>query len=223
MANSNWSAENAAKAFIKTMKMGKGVKEPDVSEFVSALAAGNNAKLMVAACGVDTTGISTVLALLAAANLTDGKVVCILRSPEEINKYRSMLGENVQVEFSVGEAESLMVSEYKESDFVVVDCNLYDHAKMSRLVQTGGAAAAIVLGYNALSNKSGMSWSWGSDDSKAVQLLPIGEGLLLSRITGKGDRRRRKNGGGNWVVKVDKCTGEEHVFRVRSHGRTIAC
>ncbi|XP_047340492.1 uncharacterized protein LOC124944073 [Impatiens glandulifera] len=217
---SNWSAENAAQAFIKTTKMGKGMKEPDVLEFISAQAAGNNARLMVAACS-GGEGISTVVALGAAAHLTGGKVVCILKSTRELIHYQSVLPEylcDTQVEFAIGEAETLIVNDYKESDFVVVDCNLYDHEKISGLVKAvkersriNGGGDAIVLGYNAF-NKG----SWGGS---TTQFLPIGEGLLLTRISGGKERRKS----GNWVVKVDKCTGEEHVFRVRSRDRTITC
>jgi hypothetical protein len=67
------------------------------------------------------------------------------------------------------------------------------------------------VGYNAFSKRS-----WRSGGSK-TQLLPIGGGLLVTRIAtdakiadGCGCGKRS-----HWVVKVDKCTGEEHVFRVR--------
>ncbi|KAF5207348.1 Peptidyl-trna hydrolase ict1 protein [Thalictrum thalictroides] len=61
-----WSAENATKAYLRTLKMGKRNKQPDVAEFVSALAAGNSAQLMVDVC----SGIAgaTTLALFVIGN-----------------------------------------------------------------------------------------------------------------------------------------------------------
>ncbi|GLT84426.1 hypothetical protein SLE2022_026580 [Rubroshorea leprosula] len=61
----NWSAEHATKAYLRALKMGKRGKEPDVSEFISAMAAANNAQMMVMVC----SGVagSTTVALVAAA------------------------------------------------------------------------------------------------------------------------------------------------------------
>ncbi|XAR66160.1 hypothetical protein NMG60_11012280 [Bertholletia excelsa] len=78
-----WSAENATRAFLKTRKMGKRVKEPDVAEFVSALAAGSNALLMVVASAI--VACSATLALADAAPQTGGRVVYILPGIEELN------------------------------------------------------------------------------------------------------------------------------------------
>ncbi|GKE43871.1 putative S-adenosyl-L-methionine-dependent methyltransferase [Tanacetum coccineum] len=89
------------------------------------------------------------------------------------------------------------------------------------------AAGPTTLGLIAASHQTGKtrynafwkdSWLWSRSNS---HLLPIGEGLLLMRVAGKRDNGGAKSGsygGGRrsrWVVKVDKCTGEEHVFRVR--------
>lgn len=49
--------------------------------------------------------------------------------------------------------------------------------------------------------------------------LPIGEGLLVTKtdLNVKKDIdmvvQRKKS---NWIVQVDNCTGEEHIFRVIS-------
>ncbi|XP_075079411.1 uncharacterized protein LOC107820947 [Nicotiana tabacum] len=68
-----WSAENATKAFLKTMNMGKRAIEPNEAEFISALAVGNNVQLMVVACA--NVADSTTRALAAAAQQTGGRVV----------------------------------------------------------------------------------------------------------------------------------------------------
>ncbi|PIM97160.1 hypothetical protein CDL12_30372 [Handroanthus impetiginosus] len=206
-----WSAENATNAYLRTVRMGKSAKEPNGAEFISALAAGKNAQFMVVACG--GAADSTTLALVAAAQQTGGRIICILRGLKELNSSKITLGRNAtHVEFVVGDAETLLLTNYKESDFVAVDCNLEKHEAMISALQDKVRRDnnTIVLGYNAFCKES-----WKKSPLR-TQLLPIGEGLLLTRIVA--DRKSKSN----WIVKVDKCTGEEHVFRVRSSvGRVI--
>lgn len=196
---------------------GKRAKEPDVAEFISALAAGSNAQLMVVASA--NAASSTSLAMVAAAHQTGGRVVSIVHGIEELQLSKRALGaEAKNVDFVVGEAPSLLVNDYREADFVVIDCELKNHESIFKAVQAGGRPnGTTVLGYNAFSKDS---WSWGGSET---QLLPIGEGLLLTRVAAKA--KVANNGGSrktsHWVVKVDLCTGEEHVFRVRSPHRRV--
>lgn len=181
---------------------GQKANEPNVAEFISALAAGNNAQLMVVAC--DNAANSSTLALVAAAHQTGGRVVCILRGSEEYKLSKKILGLDAShVEFVIGNAQSLLLSHFREADFVLIDCNLENHEGILRAVQAARKRnGAVVVGYNAFSKGT-----WRSTGSK-TQLLPIGEGLLVTRIAASVKRS-------HWIVKVDKCTGEEHVFRVR--------
>ncbi|GER35030.1 hypothetical protein STAS_11288 [Striga asiatica] len=205
-----WSAENASHAYLRTMRMGKSTKEPNGAEFISALAAGNNARFTVVACGGPAD--STALALVAAAHQTGGRIVCILRDHQNLRASQLALGPNAaNIEFVHGDAKELLSSQYKDSDFVAVDCKLENHeaiiSALHEKIERHHRKNCIVLGYNAFCKET-----WRNSNLKA-QLLPIGEGLLLTR---------RKRSTSNWVVKVDKCTGEEHVFRVRSSvGRFI--
>lgn len=124
-----WSAESATKAYLRAIKMvrkysfenfnqqnsvshleinfvsqEKSAREPDVSEFISALAAGNKAKLMVLACA--GAADSTTLALVAAAHQTGGRVICILREFDKLNPSIEFLQHNaMHVEFVIGDAE----------------------------------------------------------------------------------------------------------------------
>ena len=211
-------------------------KEPNVAEFISALAAGNNARKIAVACaGAANTDI--LVALIAAANQTRGQVVCVLRGIEELIISKKMLepSEIHQIHFVVGESSdtNLINDHFGEADFVLVDCNLVDHQDIVRKIVNhheenarsgGGSGVAVVVGYNAFSRGS-----WRFSDGRKTQFLPIGEGLLVTRVNDNGkynqkmmmnknnhhyhhhDRVRKSH----WVVKVDKCTGEEHVFRVR--------
>ena len=196
-------------------------KEPNVAEFVSALSAGNNAQLMVVACA--TIAGSPTLGLVAAAHQTGGRVVCIVRGEEELHSSMETLGCNAsRVEFVVGEPQLLLSGKYRNADLVVIDCNLENHEEIFRVVQMSAGRSKIsttVLGYNAFCKES---WQWGGS---RTHLLPIGEGLLMTRIAENIEFRGKENGGpgkkSRWIVKVDKCTGEEHVFRVRMpHGRS---
>ncbi|CAI9768223.1 unnamed protein product [Fraxinus pennsylvanica] len=206
-----WSAENATKAYLRTMRMGEKAKEPNGVEFISALAAGNNAKIMVVACA--GAADSTTLALVAAAQQTGGHVICILSSIQD--HYLSGMTQGVnagRVKFVTGDVKNLLMNDYKEADFVAVDCNLENYeAIISSIQESPRCNNTIVVGYNAFCKES---WR---NSPLCSELLPIGEGLLLIRIAAK----KNTNGSGlkkrgNWIVKVDKCTGEEHVFRVRS-------
>ncbi|CAL0321095.1 unnamed protein product [Lupinus luteus] len=210
-----WSAENATKAYLNTLKMGQKTREPNVAEFISALAAGNNAQVMVVACA--GAADSTTLALVAAAHQTGGQVICIVSGHKEINASKSALGIfSLKVQFIVGQAQQLLLDQYDAADFVLIDCNLDSHEEILKSVQEGKKnSGKVVVGYNAFRCRG----SWCSCGSK-TQLLPIGEGLLVTRFgtssdaSPKYDSRMRKTKS-RWIVKVDKCTGEEHVFRVR--------
>lgn len=196
---------------------GKRAKEPDVAEFISALAAGNNAQLMVVACANAATS-TTLLALVAAAQQTGGRVICILQSIQDLHQSKHALDQNANsIEFVTGNPQTLISTDhYKEADFVLIDCNLENHEAMIRAMQMSTRKGAVVVGYNAFCK--GSSWQWSGLKS---HLLPIGAGLLVTKVTENKAKINISNGNGgfqrrsHWVVKVDKCTGEEHVFRVR--------
>ncbi|KAK1366657.1 Chaperonin 60 subunit beta 3, chloroplastic-like protein [Heracleum sosnowskyi] len=213
-----WSAENATKAYLQTIKLGMNAKEPNVGEFISAFAAGNNAQLMVIACA--TTAGCTTVGLNAAAYRTGGRVICIVRGSSELTSSIDALGCNAsRVEFVIGEAQTLLSTKYTNADLVVIDCNIENYEgifKAAEVLTTRGDHAInnkIVLGYNALFCNDLLRW-----DGSKTQYLPIGEGLLIRRIGAKSEEKRKRS---HWIVRVDECTGEEHVFRIRSHHRRV--
>ncbi|KAH0850423.1 hypothetical protein HID58_095580 [Brassica napus] len=139
------------------------------------------------------------------------------------------------IQFVVGEPNdnALINDHFGEADFVLVDCKIKNHQDIVRKIVSqheenartgGGSGVAVVVGYNAFSRGS-----WRFSDGRKTQFLPIGEGLLVTRVNDDGSynqKMMKKNDDdyhqhhdhvrkSNWVVKVDKCTGEEHVFRVR--------
>ncbi|KAJ0681677.1 hypothetical protein HanPI659440_Chr16g0638751 [Helianthus annuus] len=98
-----WSAANATEAYIKTMKMGKRANEPDGAEFISAIAAGNNAQFMVVACAAMAG--STTLGIIAASHQTGGRLVCIVKGIGQLESSKQVLNSDTnRVEF-VGNPE----------------------------------------------------------------------------------------------------------------------
>lgn len=158
--------------------------------------------------------VSRTLALVAAARQTGGRVVCILSGViGDIDASKKSLGRYANcIEFVKGDAKKLLMGDYKGADFVLIDCNIDidGHKNVFRAAKESvmhGSGAGVIVGYNALPK--------GSWRGYKTHFLPIGEGLLVTRIgensdVGGGQKRSR------WVVTVDKCTGEEHVFRVTS-------
>ncbi|KAL2892415.1 Phospholipase D LhSicTox-alphaIA2aii [Bienertia sinuspersici] len=204
----HWSAENATRAYLRTIKMGKRGKEPDVAEFISALAGGNNAKLMVEVCG--SIAGPTTLGLVAAAHQTGGRVVCILPGPTEVQESKSKLSSYVnKVEFITGDQLYLLTNTFKGADFVTLDCNIENHKAIFKSAQKEGA---LVVGYNA-------HHLVPSCNELGGHFLPIGEGLLVSKVVNQHGVKGFSGNGFNdkrskWITKVDRCTGEEHVFKV---------
>ncbi|CAH1439409.1 unnamed protein product [Lactuca virosa] len=167
---------------------GKKADEPDVAEFISAIAAGNNAQLMVVACA-GVAG-STTQGLIVASHETGGRLICMVKVIEELHYSKQALSLDAsQVEFVVGNAQTLLSNDYKSTDLVVIDSNVDNHEGILGSIQNERAKSTIVLGYNTFWKDS---WVWSRSNS---HLLPIGEGLLLMRIVGQSDDGGCKNSG----------------------------
>lgn len=146
-------------------KRGEG---PTKMEFIAALAAGYNSKLMVMA--TSGSSIAAAVALVCASWQTRGHVVCILRSKEELPASREALGEYAySVEFAVGDAWKLLCGEYKSADFVLMDW---------KLVGERGREIFLVANGRFL----------------GARLLPIGKGLVVGRIPAGVEHVKEKRG-----------------------------
>ena len=140
------------------MLQGQKCKEPDVAEFISALAAGNNAQLMVVACG--GAADSTTLALVTAAHQTGGQVICIVPGHEELRASKIALGRMAshQVQFMVGEAQEVLLEHYDQAaDFVLIDCNLENHEEILRFKRVGSKMGQWLWGTMHLAAES-LAW-----------------------------------------------------------------
>ncbi|KAL5160820.1 hypothetical protein HKD37_07G018240 [Glycine soja] len=202
------------------------VQNPGSNEFVSALAAGMKAKLIVEV----TSHVSlTTLALAAAARQNGVRMVCIL--PESIlNDSQEVInnsGLKDQVEFRT-EDPSKLLPFYENIDFFLVDCNKDEnYAKLLNLVDVN-LTRSIVVAKNMVGDgdKKGIRWCLrGKDEKLEVRSLkhPLGNGMKVTRISKsddtnmrfevKGDysKKRRKS---SWIAKFDEESGEEHIYRV---------
>lgn len=191
-------------------KRGNLAKEPNVAEFIAALAAGKNAQLMVMACAGNAG--STTLALGAAAHQTGGRAICILKGYKELHASRKALERySDAIEFVIGDPKTLLLSnDYQDADFVLIDCKMDDHKQLWLAAKKVlHHKDALVVGYNAVHSSPRMP------DLKA-HFLPIGNGLLVSRLSMEDKYRDGCGKKSRWVVKVDALTGEEHVYRITS-------
>ncbi|KAF2298208.1 hypothetical protein GH714_018612 [Hevea brasiliensis] len=148
------------------------------------------------------------LPLVAAAQQTGGQVMCILSTESDFIASRNSLGPYADcVKFVIGDAKALLLSDYKRADFVLIDCNIDDCEGVFRAArECGRNGRRLIIGFNAFQG------SWPNEFK--THFLPIGEGLLVTRIGGKVDDGSGQRKRSRWVIRVDECTGEEHVYRV---------
>lgn len=199
------------------------MQEPGSNEFVSAIAAGMKAKLIVE---VTSRASSSTIALAAAARQTGGKLVCILPEPvlDESKEVINNSGLKDQVEFRTEDPSQLLPS-FENIDFSFVDCKDESYAKLLNLLDVN-PMRSVVVANNLVGDRKGLGGCVRrKDDGKvAVRSVkhPIGKGMEVTMISkndetdkrlvrGQHSRERNKS---KWVAKFDKESGEEHIFRI---------
>ncbi|CAN6566022.1 unnamed protein product [Malus baccata var. baccata] len=227
-----WSAASATNAYFDTLKLCNDrrrqcdswkTQEPGSNEFVSALAAGMKAKLIVEV----TSSVSpSTIALAAAAKHTGGKLVCILPEPvpNESKKIIRDSGLKDLVEFKTGDPFELLLN-YENIDFSLVDCKNDEYTRLLKLLDVN-PRKSVVVANNLVGERKGLEGNLG-EKKKRVPVRstkhPIGKGMEVTMIGKNIDQRGNENWGGGrkktsgkskWVVKVDEKSGEEHIFRV---------
>ncbi|XP_058103596.1 uncharacterized protein LOC131247188 [Magnolia sinica] len=228
-----WSPKSAANAYLDTLKLCKfdyerhhnsfKSAEPATNEFISALAAGMCAQLIVEV----SFGVSKMtIALAVAARQTGGRLVCIVPEAQALPELKQSIkdsGLKDIVEFKVGDPLELLL-EYKNIDFSLVDCKTHNYSALLQLLDVN-PRRSVVVANNLVGGRKGLGGHM-SGMMGAVRSMkhPIGKGMEVTMI-GKSDefgKRERKAGvervrtprKSNWIVKVDEVSGEEHIFRV---------
>ncbi|KAJ7951303.1 S-adenosyl-L-methionine-dependent methyltransferase [Quillaja saponaria] len=222
-----WSTTSATRAYLDTLKLCKSLRgrkdswisrELGSNEFVSALAAGMRAKLIV-----EVTSPPSTIALAASARQTGSRLVCILPEPVLSESKRVIKDSGLKdlVDFKAGDPSKLLPN-YANIDFSLVDCKNDDYTR------------SIVVANNLMGERKGSEGHVkGKDDKVAVRSLkhPIWKGMEITLVGSNAKIEKRNWGGGGhsgnirsssrrklrkskWVVEMDEENGEEHIFRV---------
>ncbi|KZV15078.1 hypothetical protein F511_37480 [Dorcoceras hygrometricum] len=230
-----WSTKSATSAYLDALKLcGKCKKEcsscpaqiPESNEFISALAAGMSAKLIVEV----TSDVSpSTVALAAAARHTGGKLVCIIPEPK-LDKSQKAIddsGLHDLVEFKTGNPVDVL-HDYENIDFSLVDCKADNYGRLLEKLDVN-PRRSVVVANNLLGGGKGLGGHLRRVENKTeVRSMkhPIGSGMEITMIGKSNDfgnnersteRKRRimKRGDkSKWVFEVDEKSGEEHIFRM---------
>lgn len=165
-----------------TLQTTRPLIEPKCMEFISALAAGNRAKLMIEITSKGLTPLT--IALAVAAKQTGGRLVCILPSREEMDTiYTQLKGNDLKkvIRFVVGNPCEV-IKQYKKIDFIVIDCKFEDHLRLFKNIDVNSKGSVVVVVNN---KEGGLSFGEvvkGKRGVESVVTLPIGEGMELTRI-----------------------------------------
>ncbi|KAF3323832.1 hypothetical protein FCM35_KLT11299 [Carex littledalei] len=191
-----WCPETASKAYIEGVKTLAGENQhqeesTDVAEFISAMAGGWKAQLIIDAQS-NSNPTNTSLALMTAARHTHGKYLCL----------------------SEGEAEPKnLMRQLQGVDYLVVDGKRRDVASVVKEARPGPRGMVVVI-YNNVTKSNVVSAAVISGGMRVVRsvFLPIGDGVEVVHVgVGKGPSLE-KTGRSRWIRHVDD-TGEEHLFR----------
>ncbi|KAK3038490.1 hypothetical protein RJ639_029788 [Escallonia herrerae] len=221
-----WSPDTALKAYIDTVKSCKNFQESSVAEFVSAMAAGWNAKLIVETWSRGGV-IATSIGLDVASRYTGGRHVCIVPDNESRSEYVEGM------EKTTGMSPEVVVSEPKEAlgrlvgiDFLVVDCRQSDFASILKVAKLGHRGAVLVC-KNA-SSKAASSFGWRSvleGESRLVRsvFLPVGKGLDIAYVAASRGGRNLGSGAGKslWIKRMSTDSGEEFFIRRKLVGSRL--
>ncbi|XVE76962.1 hypothetical protein DITRI_Ditri13aG0023100 [Diplodiscus trichospermus] len=196
----------------------KNFQGSGVAEFLSAMAAGWNSKLIVESWSYGGP-IATSVGLAIAARHTGGRHVCIVQDERSRSGYVKAMKEAagmLSTVLVVGKAEEVM-EELAGVDFLVVDSKQKDFARVLRFAKLGQKGAVLAC-KNACQrdNVSGFRWHGvlekGSRVVRSV-FLPVGQGLDIAHIGAKGGGVGSRKSPKRWIKHIDQQTGEEHVFR----------
>lgn len=154
--------------------------EPSSAEFLSALAGGVGARLVLEVGG--SSGLSTI-ALAAAMRETSGRLVTIEIEPLRQAESRATLRRlnlDAYVEYILGDAGEVVPS-LGEFDFAFIDCEKEDYIRFFDLLRI--AKGGIVVADNILSHRlSTYTAHVRARPGVESVTLPVGKGLEITRF-----------------------------------------
>ncbi|KAK8504094.1 hypothetical protein V6N13_132082 [Hibiscus sabdariffa] len=216
MSQMVWSQETASKAYVDTVKAlcQKSFREPGVPEFLSAMAAGWNSKLIVESWSYGGP-IETSVGLAVAAHHTRGRHVCVVPDERSRSGYVEAMGEawtmSSQTAVIVGEAEGMMEG-LQGVDFLVVDLKRQDFGRVLRYAKLSHKGAVLACKNARHRGISGFRWHGLLEKGTRVVrsvFLPVGQGLHIAHV----GANSYKKSPSRWIKHLDQRSGEEHVFR----------
>ncbi|KAI7746533.1 hypothetical protein M8C21_004675 [Ambrosia artemisiifolia] len=213
-----WSPEMATKAFMDTVKSCDIYQGSSVTELISAMAAGWNAKLIVETwCHGDVT--TTSVGLAVASTHTCGRHVCIVPDQESGTEYATAMAKyGMSPEVIVGEPEKV-VNELDVIDFLVVDSRKHEFDRILKAATFGHRGAVLVCKNASSMAVSGFRLRSLFDDGGSRRIvrsvfLPVGNGLDIAHVaaveSGSGSGKVKNN---RWIKRVDRQSGEEFLIR----------
>ncbi|XP_057510258.1 uncharacterized protein LOC130792724 [Actinidia eriantha] len=211
-----WSPETASKAYIDTVKSCELFQESSVAELISAMAAGWDAILIVETWSRGGA-IATSIGLAIASRHTGGRHVCIVPDEDSRSEYvEAMEKVGMSPEVVLGEPEEVMVG-LMGIDFLVVDCQRNDFARILRVAELGHRGAVLVCKNASSRVVSDFRWrsvvEGGSRRLVRSVFLPVGMGLDIAHVATSGASSDSGKGKSRWFKHIDRQSGEEYVIR----------
>ncbi|KAI3764702.1 hypothetical protein L2E82_14715 [Cichorium intybus] len=212
-----WSPEMASKVFIDTVNNCINFQESDEAEMISAMAGGWNPRLIVEAW-LGGSEITTSIGLEIAARNLGGRYVCIIQNESLRSEFVAAMEEHglPVPDLMVGEAKEVM-ARLPEVEFMVVDGRRKDLRELFGVAKLSHRGA-VLLCKNATRRRM-VGFRWELVIGKTARLvrsviIPVGQGLKIAYV--KENPEYEKSPSKNhsrWITKIDRKTGEEHVFR----------
>jgi predicted O-methyltransferase YrrM len=212
----SWSPESAANAYRDALKLSKIAKqrkyaiagtEPHSTEFIAALAAGIEAKLIVE---VSSCAGPSTIALAVAAQQTGGRLICILSNSQALlDAMVAMkeLGLSRVVEFMIGDAEDIL-PQYEDVDFALIDCMKEHNVELFEVLRFN-STRAVVVADNLFDRKATAAYAKIIKNRPGARsiTLPIGKGIEISRLeedNGRSQQGRRLTKRVSWAMDLEK-------------------
>uniref|UniRef100_A0A0E0LQI6 Uncharacterized protein n=1 Tax=Oryza punctata TaxID=4537 RepID=A0A0E0LQI6_ORYPU len=212
--SAGWSPELAMDAYLHTLQLckeqqddanGSGVvMEPRSMEFIAALAAGNQARLLLdvasSAGGASSSSSSpaTAVALAIAAARTGGRLVCVRDDQPNLDAVRRHLRRlglaTSGVDFQLGRPPSMAVRRLRRVDFAVVDASVERCGEVLGAIDVDPMGGIVVV-TNVFQEETTSSSSGHGGGSRVCSygqvvgkgksmVLPIGHGMEVTKLGG---------------------------------------
>lgn len=216
-----WSPQSAANAYMDTLKLCKVANqrryttagtEPHSTEFIAALAAGIEAKLMVE---VSSCAGPSTIALAVAARQTGGRLICILSNSQALlDAMVAMkeLGLSRNVEFIIGDAEDIL-PQYADIDFALIDCRKEQYVELFEVLQFN-SRRAVVVADNLFDRKATAAYGKIIKNRPGASsiTLPIGKGIEITKLSRAEDDTNGRGKQGRLTKRVSWAMDLETMY-----------